>query len=138
MKIIFRFVLTDCKDAATYKKNMEDICKCDLVPYPVIKNADDCTVPATAVEALKQIIWAVKDVKIAALQVIRSEIDGQATPFHFIIMLLMYTTQNGKNKKVIEANLKQHIRTGYYRESFLVEFYSKYKTVIFLISNTCA
>lgn len=93
------------------------------------KDVETCyTHQLLAVEEMKLQINLHKEMQQSALAVIKVTQEKGGMPLDLVILLLLSQVSQAK-KKALEVVLKQHIKSGYYRQSLLTTLYTHYKQV---------
>ncbi|XP_058794738.1 Fanconi anemia group D2 protein isoform X2 [Phymastichus coffea] len=125
---ITRFILHSCSSEAIALKCLNALREIDMAPS-LKENADECyTYQSSMVTAINISIQLSKEVEQAAVTVIKS-VKIKPLPFDLILSMLLYNTTAAK-KKIVETNLLNHIKTGFYKTSLLGSLYSGYRYVV--------
>lgn len=93
------------------------------------KDVETCyTHQLLAVEEMNLQINLHKEMQQSALAVVKTTHANGAMPLDLVILLLLSQVSQAK-KKALEVFLKQHVKSGYYRQSLLTTLYTHYKQV---------
>ncbi|KAI4496893.1 hypothetical protein M0804_000703 [Polistes exclamans] len=125
---IAKFILSDCTTVEAYKKILCVLRNLDMQPLHG-EQFEDCYKSQTImIQNIKMNILLSKDMISAALMIIK-KVTKDPKPMDIILLLLILPTGSSR-KKNVDAILKQHVRSGFYRLSLLQLLYNNYKEVV--------
>ncbi|KAF7395961.1 hypothetical protein HZH68_010011 [Vespula germanica] len=125
---ITKFILSDCTTMETYKKILYVLRNLDMQPLHGEQLEDCYKNQMIMIQNIKMSILLSKDMVCASLMIIK-KIDKDPKPMDIILLLLISSTGSSRRKGV-DAILKQHVRSGFYRLSLLQLLYNNYKEVV--------
>ncbi|XP_047357363.1 Fanconi anemia group D2 protein isoform X3 [Vespa velutina] len=125
---ITKFILSDCTSMEAYKNILCVLRNLDMQPLHGEQHEDCYKNQMIMIQNIKMSILLSKNMVCASLMIIKKVIKDPK-PMDIILLLLISSTGSSRRKSV-DAILKQHVRSGFYRLSLLQLLYNNYKEVV--------